>query len=99
VTYPQEGIRVIEAGFTNLPFTVLSELYLHGIQSLIIEGGTETLQSFVEAGLWDEARIFTGDLRFGSGIHAPVVSGEKTEEFVLGSSRLEILYNPAATGA
>ena len=99
VTYPQEGIRVIEAGFTNLPFTVLSELYLHGIQSLIVEGGTETIQSFVEAGLWDEARIFTGDVRFGAGVQAPVVSGERTEEFVLGSSRLEILYNPAATGA
>lgn len=91
--YPHDNIRLVETGFTNLPAAVLSELYLHGIQSLIIEGGTKTIQSFVEADLWDEARIFTGDVRFGTGVHAPVIAGEKTEEFILGTSRLEIIYN------
>lgn len=39
---------------------VLQELWQHHkIQSVIVEGGANTLQSFIEAGLWDEARIFT----------------------------------------
>lgn len=94
----KKDIRMLKADFTNLPFAILSELYAQGIQSLIIEGGTKTIQSFVKANLWDEARIFTGDVRFGGGVQAPVVAGEKKEDFFLGSSRLEIIYNRSSIG-
>lgn len=43
----------------------------HKIQSVIIEGGTQTLQSFIDANLWDEARIFIGKIIFQSGVEAP----------------------------
>jgi diaminohydroxyphosphoribosylaminopyrimidine deaminase/5-amino-6-(5-phosphoribosylamino)uracil reductase len=33
-------------------------LYDHQIQSVIIEGGRQTLQTFIDANLWDEARVF-----------------------------------------
>ena len=39
-------------------------LYHEGIQSLFIEGGAEVLNHFITTGLWDEARIFTGDVLF-----------------------------------
>jgi diaminohydroxyphosphoribosylaminopyrimidine deaminase/5-amino-6-(5-phosphoribosylamino)uracil reductase len=32
-------------------------LYDHQIQSVIIEGGRQTLQTFIDANLWDEARF------------------------------------------
>ncbi len=38
---------------------ILAYLQSEGISSLIVEGGAVLLNSFVERGLWDEARIFT----------------------------------------
>lgn len=36
---------------------LLDKLYAAGIQSLLVEGGRQTLQSFIDAGLWDEAYV------------------------------------------
>ena len=52
---------------------ILADLYNRGIQSLIVEGGTKLLQSFIDAGLWDEARIETAPVRLGEGVKAPVL--------------------------
>ena len=38
----------------------IDDLYQQGIQSLIVEGGRQTHESFIEAGLWDEIRVETG---------------------------------------
>src|SRR6202000_751192 len=51
-----------------VPQYILYQLYLQDIQSVIIEGGAYTLNSFIEAGLWDEARIFPGEATFTKGI-------------------------------
>ncbi len=50
---------------------ILSRLYERKLISLIIEGGTRTLRSFIDADLWDEARVFVSPSQFGSGISAP----------------------------
>ena len=50
---------------------ILNVLYKHKIQSVIIEGGLQTLQTFIDSNLWDEARIFIGSQRFVTGIKAP----------------------------
>jgi diaminohydroxyphosphoribosylaminopyrimidine deaminase/5-amino-6-(5-phosphoribosylamino)uracil reductase len=76
-----------------VPQYILFQLYLQDIQSVIIEGGAKTLKSFIEAGLWDEARIFTGKSVLGRGIEAPVVTGAKFEESLSGEDLLKILYN------
>ena len=55
----------------NLPQHILDELYNRKIISLLIEGGAQLLQTFIDAGLWDEARIFTGKTKFGDGVKAP----------------------------
>ncbi|XLS30888.1 bifunctional diaminohydroxyphosphoribosylaminopyrimidine deaminase/5-amino-6-(5-phosphoribosylamino)uracil reductase RibD [Flavobacteriaceae bacterium M23B6Z8] len=57
---------------------ILSELYQRGIQSLIVEGGSYTLQKFIDEGLWDEARVFTGATVFKTGTSAPLISGKLT---------------------
>jgi len=50
---------------------LMEKLYQQQIQSLIVEGGRTLLQSFISAGLWDEARVFTGNKYFGKGVKAP----------------------------
>jgi diaminohydroxyphosphoribosylaminopyrimidine deaminase/5-amino-6-(5-phosphoribosylamino)uracil reductase len=48
-------------------------LMKHQIQSVIIEGGTQTLNSFIKEGVWDEARVFYGESNFNKGVKAPVL--------------------------
>ena len=50
---------------------ILSVLHQHQIQSIIIEGGKQTLQSFIDKNIWDEARIFIGKNTFEKGTKAP----------------------------
>jgi diaminohydroxyphosphoribosylaminopyrimidine deaminase/5-amino-6-(5-phosphoribosylamino)uracil reductase len=55
----------------NLIENILSVLYQYQIQSVIIEGGRQTLQSFIDQNIWDEARIFVGKNTFEKGTKAP----------------------------
>lgn len=57
-----------------LPQNILYQLYLMDIQSVIIEGGRKTLDMFIQAGLWDEARVFTGPMSWNQGIKAPEIN-------------------------
>lgn len=74
-----------------VPQYILYQLYLRDIQSVIIEGGAYTLNSFIEAGLWDEARIFTGKASLFSGISSPSVTGEIAAEIQSGEDKLKIM--------
>lgn len=51
--------------------TAMSELYKHGIQSVLVEGGQQTLQSFIDQGLWDEAFVEVSSTPLGSGVPEP----------------------------
>lgn len=75
-----------------VPHYILYQLYLQDIQSLIIEGGAYTLNAFIEAGLWDEARVFTGAISLNSGINAPKINGIIADEILSGTDRLQIIY-------
>ena len=50
---------------------LIDDLYQQGIQSLIVEGGRQTHESFVAAGLWDEIRVETGAMTVADGTRAP----------------------------
>ena len=76
-----------------VPQYILFQLYLQDIQSIIIEGGAKTLNSFIEAGLWDEARIFTGEKELKQGIKAPAINGHITGEYLVGRDGLKIIVN------
>ena len=60
----------------SMPKQVCNYLYERQIQSLIVEGGAQVLQQFIDEGLWDEARIFVGDTRFSEGLSAPQLQGD-----------------------
>jgi len=67
---------------------ILSDLHQKNVQSIIVEGGAFTLNKFLEAGLWDEARIFCGDKNFGGGIKAPVMHHKAVKEEIILNDRL-----------
>ncbi|TMU56825.1 bifunctional diaminohydroxyphosphoribosylaminopyrimidine deaminase/5-amino-6-(5-phosphoribosylamino)uracil reductase RibD [Flagellimonas algicola] len=68
-------------------------LHKHSISSLLVEGGTRTLQTFIDEGLWDEARIFKGASKFDSGILAPEISGKLIHSEKIISDTLSILQH------
>lgn len=51
--------------------TALAALNRSGVQSLLVEGGAETLQSFINRGLWDETWVELSDKRLESGVPEP----------------------------
>ncbi|UKM63581.1 bifunctional diaminohydroxyphosphoribosylaminopyrimidine deaminase/5-amino-6-(5-phosphoribosylamino)uracil reductase RibD [Flavobacteriaceae bacterium GSB9] len=70
---------------------ICNRLYNEDINSVIIEGGTKTLQIFIDENLWDEARIFTGKPMFKSGVRAPKISGALISEQKIINDTLKIL--------
>jgi diaminohydroxyphosphoribosylaminopyrimidine deaminase/5-amino-6-(5-phosphoribosylamino)uracil reductase len=76
-----------------VPQYILFQLYLQDIQSIIIEGGAHTLNSFIEANLWDEARIFEGEKELKKGIMAPLITGKIIGKYSIGKDKLVILSN------
>lgn len=52
----------------------LHGLWAEGVQTLLVEGGRQTHQSFIDADLWDEAYVETAPFPLGApGIPAPVL--------------------------
>ncbi|RRO20296.1 bifunctional diaminohydroxyphosphoribosylaminopyrimidine deaminase/5-amino-6-(5-phosphoribosylamino)uracil reductase RibD [Flavobacteriaceae bacterium 14752] len=58
---------------------LLNELHKRDIQSLIVEGGRATLQAFIDANLWDEARVFRSPKHLKSGTQAPFFKAHLTQ--------------------
>ena len=75
-----------------VPQYILYQLYLQDVQSVIIEGGATTLKSFIDAGLWDEARVFTGDKILNKGLQAPFIKGVMAFQSAIGSDTLNIYH-------
>ena len=67
--------------------------YNKNIQSIIIEGGSRTLQTFIDANIWDEARIFKSNNYFDDGIKAPILEAKIFEKFLIDGDELLIYRN------
>ncbi|MCQ2608453.1 MAG: bifunctional diaminohydroxyphosphoribosylaminopyrimidine deaminase/5-amino-6-(5-phosphoribosylamino)uracil reductase RibD [Bacteroidales bacterium] len=77
----------------NILQKTMDVLYQKGVQSLIVEGGTKTLQTFIDDGIWDEARIFTTKEMFGNGIASPNIQCDlSSQNQQVGNAELQILY-------
>lgn len=77
----------------NVAKQIVSILFKHNIQSVIIEGGSKTLQTFIDENLWDEARVFTGSSYFSSGTKAPLFARKEIEMQKIVSDQLLIYSN------
>jgi len=74
--------------------SVLEMLYKRGISSLLVEGGPATHQQFIEAGLWDEAVIYTAPFSIQVGMRSPDLRGKLKEQYLLGPDIVQI-YRPS----
>ncbi|MGW9686555.1 bifunctional diaminohydroxyphosphoribosylaminopyrimidine deaminase/5-amino-6-(5-phosphoribosylamino)uracil reductase RibD [Flagellimonas sp. 2504JD1-5] len=72
---------------------ICKALHKHNITSLLVEGGSQTLQTFLEENLWDEARVFKGTTSFGNGILAPKISGKLKENNLILTDTLATYTN------
>jgi len=85
--------QFVKIYFNYLIKNILKELHKQNIQSLIIEGGGKTLQSFIDAKLWDEAKIFTTNKELNDGVKSPNIEGKMIFETMLEGDTLEIIKN------
>ncbi|MFV0564539.1 MAG: bifunctional diaminohydroxyphosphoribosylaminopyrimidine deaminase/5-amino-6-(5-phosphoribosylamino)uracil reductase RibD [Flavobacteriaceae bacterium] len=68
-------------------------LHQHHINSVIVEGGAKTLQTFIDENLWDEARIFSNNIKFNEGVEAPAFSGTLISESTILNDTLKTYTN------
>jgi len=93
-TPDSENLKYITLDFDrNILPQLLSELYKRDILSVIVEGGSKLLNSFLESDLWDEAFVYTGNQFFGRGVAAPNISGETLANEMLDDCRLHVIRN------
>jgi diaminohydroxyphosphoribosylaminopyrimidine deaminase/5-amino-6-(5-phosphoribosylamino)uracil reductase len=82
----------------GLVHQMLHALYNMNIQSALIEGGAALLQSFIDEGMWDEAKVITNEkLIIGEGLPAPVLNQHQlmhTDKFLSDIVHTYHLINP-----
>jgi len=90
----RENLEYIRMDYTQdvLP-QILEILYEKEKLSLIVEGGRELLQSFIDSNLWDEAHVYTGNKKFLNGVAAPTLKTEPASYEKIGDDLLEIYRN------
>ena len=72
-----DPLRLVLHGGSTLP-RLMADLHQQHVQSLMVEGGAKTLQSFIDAGFWDEIRVETSRLLVSEGTKAPVLPASLT---------------------
>jgi diaminohydroxyphosphoribosylaminopyrimidine deaminase / 5-amino-6-(5-phosphoribosylamino)uracil reductase len=74
----RKNIFFEKISFSNLVASQICDvLFKHKIQSVIVEGGAKTVQTFIDENLWDEARVFESEVSFTNGVKAPVLNEPK----------------------
>lgn len=84
------NLEFIDWNLKNIAKQICDVLFSSNINSIIIEGGQQTLQTFINENLWDEARVFTGNITFKKGIKAPNLVGKLISEQRILNDSLEI---------
>lgn len=77
----------------NVPQQICEVLCKYQIQSVIIEGGRHTLQSFINENLWDEALVFVGNTEFKKGLPAPKIKKAPIKTIKVSTDALNIYRN------
>jgi diaminohydroxyphosphoribosylaminopyrimidine deaminase/5-amino-6-(5-phosphoribosylamino)uracil reductase len=77
----------------NVAAQICTILFEKNINSVIIEGGSKTLQTFIDENIWDEARVFYGNCNFSKGIKAPTFKGNLISERTILNDKLKFFLN------
>ncbi|WP_053972985.1 bifunctional diaminohydroxyphosphoribosylaminopyrimidine deaminase/5-amino-6-(5-phosphoribosylamino)uracil reductase RibD [Polaribacter dokdonensis] len=77
----------------NVAKQIISILQKHKIQSLIVEGGAKTLQTFIDENLWDEAMVFVGDVELKEGVKGPEFDVQLAHQQKIKNDTLKVYIN------
>lgn len=86
-------IQTVQADPSYQMVDVMEELFDRQVVSVLVEGGAKLHNSFLESGLWDEARVFTGKMLFSQGVKAPEIGEKPDETLKIGDTKLETFRN------
>ena len=87
-------IKYVKIDFNkNSTEQIVAFLYENQIQSVIIEGGRHTIQSFIDKNIWVEARVFQGDVYLENGTKAPILNSKKNTKQTIKNDTLLIFRN------
>lgn len=74
------NVEFIEITFDeNCLQSILKKIFERNINSVLVEGGAKLLNSFIKAGLWDEANIEISEQIINGGVKAPSLDAETVE--------------------
>lgn len=90
----EENIKFIKISKENFLEELLKKLYENQIQSVLVEGGSRTLQTFIDANLWDETIIIKNEnLILENGTKAPKFEGNLVEEKYYRDNKISFFRN------
>jgi len=94
ISSKKNNLQYIKLDFQqNVNHQICDHLYNNNIQSVIIEGGSFLLNSFIDNNIWDEARIFIGNKYFGNGVIAPHIKQDAENIYSYNEDKLIIIKN------
>ena len=90
----EKNIKFIKIEKENFLENLIQKLYENQIQSVIVEGGSFTLQQFIDAGIWDAAIIIKNkNLKLSNGTKAPEFHHENFETKIFRDNIIEFHKN------
>lgn len=90
----KENLEFFKIDFSEeISAQICETLFHRNIQSVIIEGGAKTLQTFIDTNLWDEALVFKNTISFVDGISAPNFKGKLISQKIIKNDLLQIYKN------
>jgi len=89
----KDNLAYIKLEETNFFRNMVNNIMSRNIQSVIVEGGAFTINSWVENNCWDEARIFRSPKAYNKGVKAPIVFGDKISEEKIFDDSLITVYH------
>ncbi|MEP3389080.1 MAG: bifunctional diaminohydroxyphosphoribosylaminopyrimidine deaminase/5-amino-6-(5-phosphoribosylamino)uracil reductase RibD [Reichenbachiella sp.] len=89
----EENLEWVKVREDKLLDDIFIDMRQRGIQSVFVEGGAFLIQSIIDQGLWDEARVFSSETKFEKGIAAPILKCDTEETRQIENDQLDIFYN------
>ena len=89
----EENLEYVQLNDEDFSNQIIEDLYNRKVNSLLVEGGTQLLNSFIKQGLWDEAFIFQSDKKLTLGIKAPEFNVQPLSTEMIENDKLSIYKN------
>jgi diaminohydroxyphosphoribosylaminopyrimidine deaminase/5-amino-6-(5-phosphoribosylamino)uracil reductase len=88
------SVEYIQVNDTGNLAEVMSLLFLRGMNTVLVEGGSKLLKAMIQWGGWHEARILVSPEKLHDGLRAPFLAGKVQSKLRLGGDLISIIKNP-----